>query len=369
MFVALAARDPSVPEPERRKAIDPSNARDRGAMLLLGVAPTHVEATLRDAQRSRFAAMAEALRPHGLEVAYRELGELDGLLDALRELRPDLAYSSFTGLWGSQARGGLRDIREVLQLEGVPYLGSAPASIALSRSKSRLKRQLQARGINTPSSFCVRRTKTGSLAGRKLLGAARDFPYIVKPDGEDESRGIHARSIAFEAGDLLSIVEASLEEYDELLVEHFVGGASSREFTVAMIGNGEGALMLPAEIALEEDRPIRVVTREDRERGLAIARPVADEDERERIGGFARRAFEAAGVRDYARCDLIDEGGRLFALEVNPMPRMPDPWFDVCAQGAGLGRGQYVTAIVLAAIRRSGLPAGAVEAPRGQLLA
>jgi hypothetical protein len=109
---------------------------------------------------------------------------------------------------------------------------------------------------------------------------------------------------------------------------------------------------MPSEIRLRDERPIRVVTREDRERGQTRALPILEAAERSRIGAFAKRAFEASGVRDYARCDIIEEGGRLFALEVNGQPRMPDPWFEACASGAGLDSDQYVAAIILAALHR-----------------
>jgi len=330
-----------------------SGSGERRAALLLGIAPSLAEGPGRDALRARFSRLAGALSPMGIDFAYREVGspgELDG---ALSEIRPDLAFSALASLSSraSQSSRGV-DVLEALQRAGVPCVGSAPGVVALTRSKSRMKRVLEARGVATPSWVVVRRARTGSISGRKALGAARDYPYIVKPDGEDEGRGIRAKSIAFDAGGLASSVEASLAEYDELIIERFAGGPSSREYTVAMIGGGEGALMLPAEIVLGKPRPIRVVTSEDRDSGLAVARPVADPAERDRIGSFARRAFEAAGVRDYARCDLIDKGGELLALEVNAMPRMPDPWFDACASGAGLSPGQCAEAVVLAAVMR-----------------
>jgi D-alanine-D-alanine ligase-like ATP-grasp enzyme len=196
---------------------------------------------------------------------------------------------------------------------------------------------------------------------------AADFPYIVKPDRENENPGIRARSIAYDAGALAASIDSALEECDELLVEHFVGGSSSREYTVAMIGSGDRALMLPAEIRLKGSRPIKVATREDRARGLAVVSPV-EGAERERIGEFAERALAAAGLRDYARCDLIEEKGSLFALEADGQPPLPDPWFDSCAAGAGLGGDLYVAAIALAALYRgSKAGSGRLALPREAL--
>jgi D-alanine-D-alanine ligase-like ATP-grasp enzyme len=315
----------------------------------LALAPRARDAASGESQRARLASMGPALRKAGFDFSLEEVGDREELVGAIRRHGPDLALCSFFrfGLGGPR-----RDAHEALQRERVPFVGSPSAALELALSKSRLKRLFEERGIRTPGYFRVRRTRTGAIAGLRLIGAARDYPYIVKPDCENENRGITPRSIAFDKDALVSSVEAALEEYDELIVEHFHGGAETREYTVAMIGNGAGALMMPAEIRLRDPRPIRVVTRVDRERNLTQALPIVDFPRRARIAAFARAIFEASGVRDYARCDLIEEEGRLYALEVNGQPRLPDPWFEACSSGGGLDSEQYLAAVALAALHR-----------------
>jgi D-alanine-D-alanine ligase-like ATP-grasp enzyme len=198
----------------------------------------------------------------------------------------------------------------------------------------------------------VHRTRTGSISGRRDIALAKDFPYIVKPDGEDDHIWTEALSIAYDSRALAWGVDAGLEEHDALLVEHFLGGSGSREYTVAMIGNGKEALLLPAEVKLKENRPIGTVTCGDRLRGLVKVFSVEGE-KRELLADFARRALAAVSARDYARCDLIEAGGRLFALNAKGLPPMPDPWFEGCAAGAGLGPNKYVASIFEAALMRS----------------
>jgi D-alanine-D-alanine ligase-like ATP-grasp enzyme len=312
---------------------------------VLAVAEAAGNESARGLQAERFARMGEALRRAGFAFDFREFGREETTRrrfeELLRECDPDLVFCSFfdSGVYHALAQ------------RKIPFVGSTASALRLCRSKSRLKRVWEDRGIATPGYFSVRRTKSGSVSGRGLVVAAEDFPYIVKPDGEDEDRGIRARYVAFDALSLAACVDSALEEYDELLIEHFPVGSSSREYTVAMIGSGDRALMLPAEIGLKGSRPIQVVTLEDRERGLAAALAV-EGGERERLGEFARRAFMAAGLRDYARCELVDEGGSLLALELKGQPRMPDPLFDACAAGAGLDPDQYVVAVALAALLR-----------------
>ncbi len=317
--------------------------------LLLALVPGMSRNAVLEPAFHELALLESVLLRSGFSFACEAVESREDLLATLRSRRPSLVFCPFPG-YGP--KGDRREVRECLEREGVPFIGASSPALELCLSKSRLKGEWESRGIDTPSSFRIRRTRTGSMAGFRLIANAKDYPYIVKPNGENENRGIHARSVAFDPGALLSSVEAALAEYDDLLVEHFVGGEDSREYTVAMIGNGDAALMMPAEISLKEERPIRVVTREDRLHNLTIASPVDDAAEKARLGAFARRALAASGARDYARCDLIDEGGRLFALEVNGQPKIPDPWFDACSSAYGLEREHYLAAIVVAALHR-----------------
>jgi D-alanine-D-alanine ligase-like ATP-grasp enzyme len=135
------------------------------------------------------------------------------------------------------------------------------------------------------------------------------------------------------------------------LVERYIGGKGAREFTVALIG-GDAPRFGAAEIIKPAGSVC--VTAADKDRGLAAPRPIADAELGGRVAAAAARAIAAAGVRDYARCDLILSGGELQALEVNGQPMLPDPWFDACAAAAGLDAAGYVAAIAGAALARRG---------------
>lgn len=312
-------------------------------VLALGLDSQEGASKARDA--ARFAAMAEALRAEGYLFSLRCLAPAADLgavcASVLEEEKPSVVFPSFYD----------RSLYGTLESVGLPCVGSSARSLELLGSKSRLGKLWAARGIAVPSYFLVRRTRTGSISGKRAIALAKDFPYIVKPDGEDDRSWTEALSIAYDSRALASSVDAGLEEHDALVVEHFLGGSGSREYTVAMIGNGKEALFLPAEIKLKEDRPIGTVTCEDRLRGLVKAFSIEGET-RELLADFARRALAAVSARDYARCDLIEAEGRLFALNANGLPPLPDPWFEECAAGAGLGPNEYVASIFEVALIR-----------------
>jgi len=67
---------------------------------------------------------------------------------------------------------------------------------------------------------------------------------------------------------------------------------------------------------------------------------------------FAQMAFRSAGVRDYARGDFFFADGKLWAIEINGQPMIPDRWFEEAVRFAGLSEAQYLVGIVAAGYRR-----------------
>src|SRR5690606_34728294 len=69
------------------------------------------------------------------------------------------------------------------------------------------------------------------------------FPLIVKPISEGSSKGIFSSSFVRTKKELINEIERILFEYRQpALVEEFLPG---REFTVAILGNGNEAQVLP----------------------------------------------------------------------------------------------------------------------------
>jgi D-alanine-D-alanine ligase len=220
----------------------------------------------------------------------------------------------------------------------------------IALSKPRMKALWRMYGISTPDWFTLRRLPNGGLDGIEFLENARDFPYFVKPGDEGNSRGIDGGSIVRSSLELLSRATLVAEMYGTALVERFVGGsADTREFTVAMIGSGTRALISAVEI-LKPSGPTGIVTQDDKDGHRTEPKPIEDGRLRTRVENLARRAFAAAGVRDYSRCDIIQHGGKLYAIEINGQPMVPDRWFEACGKGLGLDSQQYLQAIILAGI-------------------
>lgn len=329
--------------------------RVKTRVLILSDRPK--EPVKQEAERRKFALFARALAQGGIEAEHRFLGGEGELRTLVRAWAPDLVFSA--PLYCTRDDGGLSPVHAVLEEEGSAYIGSDPAVLELAIDKSALKERWQGEGIRTPAYVVASRASPLDEARALAIG----FPCIVKPAREGNSRGIGEDSVVRSMEALRSRTDEIVGRFGSAIVERFLGDSDDvREFTVASIGSGVAALVMPAEIELEAPRTVRVVTTADKDGGHAVARPVPDRRLRADVEDFARGAFAAAGVRDYSRCDIIMSGGELYALEINGQPMVPDPWFAACASGAGLDETGYLNAIVLASLSRNAAERG-IAAP------
>jgi D-alanine-D-alanine ligase len=317
------------------------------------------ESSERDAKRCR--AMAEDLGAGGFIAKHVEVADMGELRGAIDRLRPDMAFCSFFRFEGADDRY----LRDACIAAGVAWVGSPNDAMELALSKPKMKAHWRLCGIPTPEWLNVWKNPDGSMGGIERLESATDFPYIVKPANEGNSRGIDEGSIVRSPVELFARAVLIAEEYGEALVERFVsGGDGSREFTVAMIGNGSDAIVCPVEI----DKPgsaFGVISEDDKEYHATRARRIESEGLRAKVKRLASKMFLSAGVRDYARGDILLHEGTLHAIEINGQPNVPDPWFAACSREAGMGGPQYVNAIALASISGNARTGHAfVSAPR-----
>jgi D-alanine-D-alanine ligase len=312
----------------------------------------------RVAAAARFGRLAFLLSEAGYEAFLEPADSIACLSAAIASFAPDIVFSAADHLpaglpaWDEGAPGLSRSINVHSWLEdlGIPYVGSPPEVIDLALSKSALKDRWIKAGILTPE-FIAADMRDGGAALAAL--AAAPLPCIVKPVDAGNSRGIGKDSVAHDRAELAALAARVGREYPAILVERYLGEFPDfREFTCACIGNGAARRLLPAEIVFAGATERRIVTTEDKDGLKARARRIGDETLAGEVAAVAAGAFEAAGVRDYSRCDLILAGGKLWAIEVNGQPMLPDPWFQACAEFGGLSEPAYVEAIFAAAIAR-----------------
>jgi len=220
----------------------------------------------------------------------------------------------------------------LLEMAGIPCLGSDALTLSLSLDKAWTKDLVQQAGVPTPPYRSV-----ADPAALQPDALPAPFPLFVKPRYEGTSKGITPKSkvTSFEA--LQEAVARVTERYRQpALVEAFIDGGG--EFTVAVTGHAPPEALPALQRATEATTGIGLHALEHR--GMPEATWGHD------LGGTlhptleatlqhqALTVFETLECRDFARADFrVDGNGQVWFLEINPLPSFaPDDTFAIIAE-------------------------------------
>ncbi len=287
--------------------------------------------------------------------------------DRLRHSRIDLAFNIAEGLRGPNREAHVPAICEFF---GVPYSGSDPFTLSLCLDKARTKECLAWHGIPTAPFAVVR---SGSSLDAALAAASRRalrFPLFVKPVHEGSSKGITERNFCRDAEELEAQVTFLLEKYEQpVLIEEYLPGA---EFTCAVLGNGDTAVVLPM-VGMRYDAlpegalPVYgyeakwLWDRPDNPLEIFECPALVDDALRRSIEATVLATYRALGCRDWSRVDVrVDAAGVPNVVEVNPLPGiLPDPADNSClpkaARAAGMSYEELIQACARHAAERQGV--------------
>ena len=255
--------------------------------------------------------------------------------------RVDVAFPILHGPFGEDGT-----IQGLLELIGLPYVGSGVLASALGMDKHFTKTVLQAAGVPVAPWVTVHPgDRAGDPAFLRRRVAALGYPVFVKPARAGSSVGV---TKVADADHLLPALDIAFAEDSRVLVERAVAG---RELEIGMLGARTGGS--PRTSAVGE---IVVTGREfyDFEAkyldapgvDLLCPAPLGD-GERAEIERVAVRAFEAIDGRGLARVDvfLTEEG--VVVNEINTMPGFtPISMFPRCWQESGLAYPDLITELV-----------------------
>jgi D-alanine-D-alanine ligase len=315
--------------------------------------------------------IVDALKSHKHRVRAFE-GDKD-LIDRLEEFMPRVLKGERPGLvfnvsYGIQGQARYAHVPSILEMVGIPYVGSGPLAHGLALDKVMAKMIFQQHGLPTPDYTVVNSWEDCSKVHLP-------YPLIVKPRNEAVSFGIkivHNKEELTEAADLI------FQTYMQpVLVEHFIDG---REINVGLLGNSPPETFSPVELVFGKDGP-PIYTYQDKthksERQIDLKCPApVSEKLTQKAQELSRRAFEALGCYDCARVDMrLDDDGHLFILEVNSLPSLGEfGSYTAGAEQMGLDFEALVNRLVdVASARYFGTPRPigltTKEADSGQLIA
>ncbi len=228
--------------------------------------------------------------------------------------RADIVFMALHGDCGENGK-----IQAAFDLMGIKYTGTDSFSSALAMDKAISKQIFKMYGVSTPR--CYMLTSVDDDYRPK-------YPCVVKICNGGSSVGVY---ITYNENEYLSAVRDAFRYEPRVIVEEFIEG---REFTCGVI---EGVALPIVEIDPKEG----FYDYKNKYQAGAVTETCPadlDADSTAKIQAEAVKAYNALGIRTYARMDFImNDAGEVYCLEANTLPGMT-PTSLIPQEAAAIGK-------------------------------
>ena len=267
--------------------------------------------------------IAEALEKLGHDVWVVEYNE--NLISSLASIAPQAAFPIVQG-----KHHGDGAVQSLLELAGIPYVGSRPQYAAVINHKTVCKRIWRSAGIPTPEFFEYSRDEYLSDDFTAFETKAKEYgltlPVVVKPPTQGNRFGI----VFFKDSRSFPELAESFRYDDTLLVERYVEGLFYTQGIIEIDGR------------LTAIPPVKIIDDSNSEFKLypGGSRVVPHDLAPLRVLEISRITLEAArltGASGFARLDYHLCGDELHLLEINAVPGLVPGYssMNICAEAAG----------------------------------
>jgi D-alanine-D-alanine ligase len=277
----------------------------------------------------------------------------------------DVAFPLLHGPYGEDGT-----VQGLLELAGLPYVGSGVLGSAVGMDKVMMKRAFTACGLVTPRYIALRDSGPSPASPDAGLGVTKadldrceaelGYPCFVKPANLGSSVGV---SKAADRAGLEEAVEVAFRFDEWILVEEGIAG---REIEVAVLGDRPPEASLPGEIVPGAD----FYTYEDKyvDGAAELRAPTdLDPDRSAEVRRLAVEAFKACRCEAMARVDffLEDPGRGFLANEVNTIPGFtPISMYPRLWEASGVPYPELLDRLVALALERHERRAARAGRPR-----
>ncbi|SFS85076.1 D-alanine--D-alanine ligase family protein [Saccharopolyspora flava] len=312
---------------------------DRWVAVLAGGLSHERDVSLRSGRR-----LSAALRSVGMTVA--EWDADARLLSRLTEERPDAVVIA---LHGGEGENG--SVQAVLDMLGIPYVGTGPHASRRAWDKPTAKAELARAGLTTPDWVALPHATFRELGAQHVLDALvgkLGLPLMLKPDQGGSGLGAQ---VVRDAEGLPSAMVGALSYGDAVLVERFIEGT---EVAITVVDGPDGPKALPAVEIEAADGVYDYTARYTA--GLTNYRAPADisADAATAAGELAIAAHKLLGLRDISRTDaIIDTDGVPHFLDAKVSPGLTETsLLPMAVEAAGRSLGETYAGLVERAIQR-----------------
>ena len=258
----------------------------------------------------------------------------------------DVAFPVLHGPWGEDGT-----IQGLLELAGIPYVGSGVFASAAAMDKAHLKAMMHSAGLPIGPYEVVSNAqwltdRDASLARIKTLG----LPVFIKPCRAGSSVGI---SKVKSHEDLVAAIEAARIHDPKIIAEASIENAREIECGVLSTSAGPKASVC-AEIIVRDGHEFYDFEAKYVDDSVELSVPAKlDPAQHEKLRELAVQAFLAMDGEGLARVDMFVTGNDVVINEINTMPGFtPISMYPRMWAETGLDYPALVDALVQDALRR-----------------
>ncbi|MCU0666350.1 MAG: ATP-grasp domain-containing protein [Candidatus Omnitrophica bacterium] len=292
--------------------------------------------------------IANAIESQGFKV--KKIGNAYNVMEGMGKLGVDIVFNISEGISG---RNRESQVPLLLEMSGVPFVGSDALTLGLTLDKVMAKKIFISEKIPTPKFFEI-----------KSLDALVDsdhlhYPLIVKPRFEGSSKGLTESSRVENMEELKKQADQIINMYKQpALIEEFIVG---QEFTVALVGNDPVEVLPPVQIKIDGKLKLNekfyTFSRITSDRLEYICPAKISAELRDKISQIALKVYNAVECCDFGRVDFrVTNDGHPYVLEINPLPSLStEDVFQIVARETGISYEQIIGKILNAALKRHNL--------------
>ncbi|WP_431782981.1 D-alanine--D-alanine ligase family protein [Streptomyces chumphonensis] len=295
--------------------------------------------------RSDTGGVVMSVDPASREVVHSEPGSVPTVLGEV-----DVVFPVLHGPYGEDGT-----LQGLLELSGVPYVGSGVLASAVGMDKEYMKRVFASYGLPVGPFTVIRprewdRDQAG--ARKKVVDFAGEhgWPVFVKPARAGSSMGI---SKVDDLTGLDDAIEEARRHDPKIIVESLLRG---REIECGVLEFGDGPqASVPAEIPPVTSHDFYDFEAKYIDSAAGIVPAPLTEEQTAEVRRLAVLAFEAASCEGLVRADFfLLDNGRFVLNEINTMPGFtPISMYPRMWQETGVGYPELVDRLLQAALHRS----------------
>ncbi|WP_030267032.1 D-alanine--D-alanine ligase family protein [Streptomyces violens] len=289
--------------------------------------------------------------PTSREVVYSEPGQVPKALGDV-----DVVFPVLHGPYGEDGT-----LQGLLELSGVPYVGSGVLSSAVGQDKDYMKRVFASFGLPVGPYEVIRpreweqtgpNGEKGAAARKKIVDFAGEhgWPLFVKPARAGSSMGI---SKVDDLAGLDEAIEEARRHDPKILVESLLSG---REIECGVLEFEDGPrASVPAEIPPVTAHDFYDFEAKYIDSATGLVPAPLTEEQTARVQELAVEAFEAASCEGLVRADFfLQDNGEFVINEINTLPGFtPISMYPRMWQESGVSYAELVDRLIQAALRRS----------------